>query len=44
MLWERDAIKHTYTKHGTSSKVHRFRMNRTDNTVELPESEQLSLK
>ena len=33
LLWERDAIKHWVTKHGTSSRNHVFRMNRTDNTA-----------
>lgn len=44
MLWERDAIKHWKVKNGSGGKQHRFKMNRTDNTNELPESEQLSLQ
>ena len=44
ILWERDAIKHWKVKNGSGGKQHRFKMNRTDNTNELPESEQLSLQ
>ena len=44
MLWERDAIKHWVCGHGTAGKKHVFKMNRTDNTADLPQSEQLSLK
>ncbi len=44
MLWERDAIKHWKVKNGSGGKQHRFKMNRTDNINDLPESEQLSLQ
>lgn len=44
MLWERDAIKHWKVSNGSGGKQHRFRMNRTDNTNELPQTAQLSLQ
>lgn len=44
LLWERDAIKHWVCGNGSAGKKHAFKMNRTDNTADLPGSEQLSLK
>lgn len=44
MLWERDAIKHWIKPNPGGGKRHIFKVNRTDNTADLPESEQLSLK
>lgn len=44
MLWERDAIKHWVCGHGTAGKKHVFKMNRTDNTADLPPSEQILLQ
>ena len=33
LLWERDAIRHDSRRKGTGGTVHRFRMDRIDNTV-----------
>ena len=44
LLWERDAIRHTVTKQGNTSRRHNFKMYRVDNTQGSQETSQLSLR
>ena len=43
MLWERDAVRHTVSKHGSTSQKHCFKMYRLDNACADVPSAQVSL-
>lgn len=43
MLWERDAVRHTVSKHGSTSQKHCFKMYRLDNAGADVPSAQVSL-